>query len=375
MRVLILTASYPSINRPAAHIFTHSQAKAIQKQGVDVAVLEIDMRSIRRSRRFGFSKDNFDGITVYRMAIPCGPIPYILPLLAKIGLGYAFEKITCNWKPDIIHAHFGSVGFWAARLKRKHGIPLVLTEHNSGIVRGFRTKKTERYSKIAYENADVLITVGTIAKESMADLTNKTVVVMPNIIPPYFCYKNVPKLVNYSYVSVGSLIDRKRFDITINAFGQVNKKHPDTRLKIIGDGKLREHLLSLAKENNIEDALEFSGILPNDILPDIYNICHCFVLLSTHETFGVVYAEAIACGLPVIASKCGGPEDFIDIENGLLIPVDDLNAAIGAMEHMYYNSGHYNSDKISKDILSKTNEGYIGKKLVEIYTAINGGCK
>ena len=51
----------------------------------------------------------------------------------------------------------------------------------------------------------------------------------------------------------------------------------------------------------------------------VYEECDCFVLPSAGETFGVVYVEAMAAGLPVIATRCGGPEDFVNEDNGILI--------------------------------------------------------
>ncbi|MCL2312965.1 MAG: glycosyltransferase, partial [Firmicutes bacterium] len=95
--------------------------------------------------------------------------------------------------------------------------------------------------------------------------------------------------------------------------------------------------------------------------------CHCFVLPSMFETFGVVYAEAIACGIPVVATKCGGPEDFVNDSNGLIVPTDDLESVIGAMEYMYKNAKKYDGDKISVATLEKLNEERIGKSLVNIY--------
>ena len=373
MKVLIISGRYPSKKNPTPHIFTHNQAKALRKQGIDVLVLEIDMRSIRRKRRLGFYKDEFDGINVYRMAIPCGSVPVLLPFLSKIGIKYAFKKLLKSFgTPDIIHAHFGEVGSWVAPLKNKCGIPFVLTEHNSGMMRKYRTKKVEKYSKIAYAAADKIIAVGRVLKDSMGDLSDKDIIVIPNVIPDNFMYKNVAKTKFFTFISVGGFINRKRFDITIKAFSAVNKKYPETKLKIAGTGELKDELIKLVGEHNITEDVEFLGVVPNNELPDIYNECHCFVLPSMFETFGVVYAEALACGLPVIATRCGGPEDFIDENNGFLIPVDDIDATIEAMEYMYHSSKNYDSEKISKDILEKVSEESVGSSLVEIYKEVRG---
>ena len=369
MKILFLTGSYPSINCPTPSIFTHNQAKAVQKQGADVSVLVIDMRSIRRKRRLGFSKDVYDGITVYRMALPCGPVPILLPFLSKLCAAFAINKIVKSYgKPDLIHAHFSDAGTWAASFKRKKGIPFILTEHGSKMLRVNRTEKTEHASKAAYRHADALIAVSTALRCDLLDITNKTIFVVPNVVPSFFCYHGTPKPDSFTYISVGNFVPSKRFDITISAFCRINKKYPETRLKIVGDGRLKNDLLYLARSNKTEGKIEFLGVLPNTDLPVIYNSCHCFVLPSMFETFGVSYAEAIACGLPVIATKCGGPEDFVNESNGLIVPTDDLDAVVSAMEHMLLNRKNYSGAGISKEILCRLDESRIGKDLIDIYS-------
>jgi len=349
-------------------LFVLNQAKALRTQSANVAMLEVDMRSIRRRRKLGFTKTYFDGVLVYRISIPCGPVPYLLPIIAKMGIKYVFKRIIKTWgNPDLIHAHFGEVASWAISVKKKYDLPLIVTEHNSGMIKENRTKKTEAFSRKSYAAADKVIAVGSVLKKSMSDMTGKEITVIPNVLPSFFCLKDTEKHKNFTFVSVGNLIRRKRFDITINAFAIVNRKLPDTRLKIIGTGELEDELKKLVADNGMAENVEFFGLIPNDELPDIYNVCHCFILLSMVETFGVVYAEALACGLPVIATKCGGPEDFINNSNGVLIPTDDLSAAVDAMEYMNNNIGIYNKEKISTGIMHYVGEEAVGASLIEVY--------
>ena len=95
-----------------------------------------------------------------------------------------------------------------------------------------------------------------------------------------------------------------------------------------------------------------------------------FVLASRRETFGVVYIEAMAAGLPVIATRCGGPEDFVTEENGILIPVDDAAALTDAMEHMMLHRREYDSASISADIRRKFAPETIAARLTDIYKTV-----
>ena len=93
----------------------------------------------------------------------------------------------------------------------------------------------------------------------------------------------------------------------------------------------------------------------------------CFVLASRRETFGVAYIEAMAMGLPVIATKCGGPEDFVTNENGILVPVDDIDKLKEALIKMHQNIDLYDREKISSSTRESFAPSTIAKHLIEVY--------
>ena len=94
-------------------------------------------------------------------------------------------------------------------------------------------------------------------------------------------------------------------------------------------------------------------------------------LLSETETFGVAYIEAMAAGLPIIATKCGGPEDFINKDVGLLIEKNNITQAVNAMESVITNDKAYNSEFISKYVISKFSPTVVGQELLKVYKEIN----
>lgn len=98
--------------------------------------------------------------------------------------------------------------------------------------------------------------------------------------------------------------------------------------------------------------------------------CDCFVLPSRYETFGVVYIEAMASGKPVIATACGGPDDFVTQENGLLVPVGEVSALARAMQQMMTSRHQYDSDKIRESVQSRFSSQAIAGQLEQIYSAV-----
>lgn len=139
------------------------------------------------------------------------------------------------------------------------------------------------------------------------------------------------------------------------------------RLKIGGDGPLRKQLESKAKDLEIERQVIFTGLLSREkVLREMKN-CDVFVLSSTFETFGVVLIEALACGKPVVATKCGGPEDIVNSTNGYLVPKKNVRALGNAMEDICLNIDKFDPYQIRKDCLLRFGEDTFVARLKSIY--------
>lgn len=117
---------------------------------------------------------------------------------------------------------------------------------------------------------------------------------------------------------------RKNVPLLLSAFARARQARPELRLRLTGEpgGELRKMLGRLA----ITDAVEFTGTLPASALPDFYRSLDVFVIPSHQEGFGIVGVEAMACGVPVISTRCGGPEDFVvDGRTGFLTAHDEVD--------------------------------------------------
>lgn len=112
------------------------------------------------------------------------------------------------------------------------------------------------------------------------------------------------------------------------------------------------------------------GLKSQQEIQDLISASDAFVLASRKETFGVVFIEAMAKGLPVIATPCGGPEEFVDQENGLLVPCDYVDELADALKYMHKNINEYNRDKIRESTLKKFSETSIAHKIENLYIHI-----
>jgi len=133
-------------------------------------------------------------------------------------------------------------------------------------------------------------------------------------------------------LSVGHLVERKGFHILLRAFARL-KERARLRVIIAGDGEMRQALGKLADELGISDRVTFAGAVRNDALPEWYSAADCFVMASSREGWPNAVCEALACGLPVVATRVWGtPEIVTDDTLGILIDERTPEALANGLE-------------------------------------------
>ena len=138
---------------------------------------------------------------------------------------------------------------------------------------------------------------------------------------------------------------------------------------MIGGGS-PDQLKKLAQSLGLQDSVKFYGYLPRQTINQIYKSYDCFVVSSQLESFNVSAAEAMAAGLPVISTKCGGPEDFVNDKTGLLVPVNDVEAMSRAMLRMYETRTNYDSEYISRYANEHFSPEVVASKIIEVYMEV-----
>lgn len=137
---------------------------------------------------------------------------------------------------------------------------------------------------------------------------------------------------------LGSLSVRKNLTVLLEAFAQVHAHSPDTLLILAGQGPLRASLQAKAIELGVSEAVIFPGSIPEAEKLNWYNLADIFVHPSRLEGFGLVAAEAMACGKAVVASRAGAlPEVVVDGETGLLFDPDDPMELAHCIEQLLAN--------------------------------------
>jgi len=372
MKILLSTRLYPDEKTTTAGVFIINQAVALKKRGHEVGVLFLDFRSPRRKRPWGFSRYVLEDIPVYRWAFPCGPVPPLIRAAASELTLRLYKKAEADFgRPDLIYAHFGDAAIDAHGIRRRFGVPYVVLEHDSGLlVDRYRGRDlTER--RAAYDAACAVLAVSEALAQKLRKLTRNPVSVVPNILPAYMFAKKLRprsgKTDTYTFIGIGNLIPNKDFTTALRAFAATARSAPGAKLLLVGDGEEADALRALAAELNIQDKVCFLGRIDNHRLPEVLGECDCFVLPSRYETFGVVYLEAMASGLPVIATRCGGPEEFVNDQNGILVPVGDVEALAAAMRQIMEHASDYDPETIRAFAWELCSEENVTRKLEAVF--------
>ena len=372
MKILVTGRGLWNESGPALGLFEMDQAKALLAFGHDVRFAAVDTRSVRRRRPLGLHTAELEGIRVYYAALPAGAKPEMLSLAAQRRCAaMIWDRLAREgWRPDVIHAHFGE-GF--LRLAKREGVPLVYTEHFSATAQADPSPAELRREKRTYALADRLICVsGPLASHVKAH-TGAEASVIHNIVDTdtfSFTGRSPREDGPFRFVSAGNLIPRKGFDLLLRAFARLTQSGIDARLTVIGGGPEEAPLKVLADSLGAAERVRFTGALRREEMASLYSASDAFVLATRRETFGVVYIEAMAAGLPVIATCCGGPEDFVDGSNGILIPPEDEDALFSAMEQMVRTGDKYDAAALSAFARERFSPETIAGQLTQIYKEI-----
>ncbi|RFO98809.1 hypothetical protein DIC66_02740 [Rhodoferax lacus] len=261
-------------------------------------------------------------------------------------------------KPDLIHAQAVYPGGAAAvALGREHGIPVGLTEHLGPFPPATLCLPSGQVMPLVadtYAGAALCSAVSNALADRIIDMgLAKTVSVLPNFLPDHFGsgLDTIPRTPEeFVFLSVGGPSQRKGTDVLLRALAQTDA---NIHLHLVGDSMERPGLQQLATDLGLSARVCWLGSVAREHMRAHYQACDAFVLPSQGETFGIAYIEALAFGKPLIATRCGGPEDIVHAGNGLLVPVGNVEALAAAMRGMVTHAARYAPPDLRSDFLTR----------------------
>jgi glycosyltransferase involved in cell wall biosynthesis len=369
MTILLLTHSYPDARIKWRGLFIQDQALALSaKHEIIVVYSKVDYTHFAPFLKYSFVKRQNGKITEYELTTGKS-LPVINQLkYFKDTFRFIRKEILSQKKIDIIHSHLSyPAGFLGAIIQKREKIPCVLTEH-SWIKKYFRSRIHKLCVLYTLKHCACVVAVSQALKDNINLYCKRQVQVIPNVIEmKKFSLSDALKKDNNLNIGIlgGMGNFRKGLDILIKAVSLL--KDMELTVHIGGDGKYLNTFKEMAKELDIAGKCIFYGEIKPESIQDFYSKLDFYVLPSRDETFGVVVVEAMACGLPVIATKCGGPEEIITKETGVLIDKENPQELARAIRSVAGNLGSYNRKAIRDYVLEKYSPDLFVASISEVY--------
>ena len=339
MRICMFAVLLPAHITGGMEIHSLALAIGIASRGHDVTI-------ITSRHPEGILEENIEGVRVcYSKCRPTSRLPL------GMHAWELFEKLHNQGPFDIIHSQSKSGLYYIRKgLFRAYGIPLVTTMHGTTFA-GIKSHINRGFSiflipKILFllanhyinmrnfvSSSDAVIAISREIEENMPKefgiSPEKIKTVYNGIDTKIFTPYDSPLGEKYRgkkiILSASVLHRQKGIQYLIRALGSLSGKKQDIILLIAGRGEYEKSLRQLVQELKLGEKVVFLGNLPNNELPDYYNIADIFVMPTVAvEGLPLVLLEAMACEKPVVASDIGGiPTVISDRENGLLIKPGD----------------------------------------------------
>ena len=376
MYILMIARGVPNDKYPQWGCFEKDQAEALASIGHKVIVMSLDGRFLLHRRKIGLEHQQINGVEYYDYYLYpqklTDILSHALTLYIQDNLIQNLYRIIekKHGKPDIIFGQMFINTRMGICLSQKYNIPIVGIEHlgrfnDANLDNWGHTKKDAEYT---YHNIHTAIAVSHKLKESLYRHFSITADVVPNLLGKEFYYTAPNNNEAFTIVSVGRLDHGKGFDLLIQALLKIKDKLPQNwQVKIIGSGEWRDILQREINTSNLQNNIVLLGQKNKQEIVQLLQQSDLFVLPSRSETFGVVYIEAMACGLPIIATDCGGPRDIVTKDNGLLIPNEDVDALGEAILYMVENIDKYDRKAIAEDCQARFSPKVVAKQLTQIF--------
>lgn len=381
MHILLLPSWYPKTPNDVGGVFFRDQALALNNYGHKVGVIAPTMRSMRTLGKARLQPklplyENDKGLHTYRKEV--------LAALPRIPFGnyYLFKRaarallkryIDDHGKPDVLHAHAAVFGGAAgAELSKEFDIPLVLTEHSTGFARQAYSQWQLKLASKAIESAAACIAVSPslaeLLSEQFPEYQTKWLWV-PNVVADRFkkpeqCARAERPV---RFLNLALMTEKKgQFDL-LQAFSELIKDGCLAELWLAGDGPIRSKLEQTARSAGIADRVHFLGLVVPENVPELLADADVMVVSSHYETFGVVAAEALMAGVPVVATRSGGPECIVEEEDGLLVPPKQPAELRAAMQYLAKKLESYDPVTIAQRAKSRFSGSAVASRLTCVY--------
>lgn len=368
--MLFVTPWYPTAGNPASGVFVREHARAAGLRH-DVTVLHV-VNAVDRSLRWWTVLEERDqtltaGMPTFRLVRGRNAKSHLMKVAAVTA---ASRRL----RPDLLHAHVYETAVPGAVAARSLDAPLVLSEHWTGFgmgLLGWRQRLQVRLGlgrayKVLPVSADLMKAIRRYAPRS----TQFTV--LPNAVDTQLFFADVEasctRMLRLLFVGLLDEAQRKNLPLLLEALSGSGLRKP-WHLDVVGDGPGRIDCERMTRRLSLAPHVTFHGVQLKEQVATFMRRADLFILPSRWENLPCVVIEALASGVPVLATRVGGIPELVGHTNGRLVPPGDAEAIRIALHEMVPNLAAFDRSAISRDASRRYSIEAIGGKLDAVYRA------
>lgn len=328
MRILFFNYEYPPLGGGAGNASAYILREYAKREDLEVDFVTSSIDNAYHLEEMG------EKIRIHRL--PIGKNKDNLHFQSqKDLLRYSWAALSFSWKLakgrkyDAAHAFFGvPCGFLAMLLKWRFGVPYVVSLRGADVP-GYSERFPLWYLflrplvRMVWKNARCVVANSQGLKDlALETAQNQEIAVIPNGIDTeeFFPGSRTGTEDTFEIICVSRITPRKGIRFLIMAMEGLVGKYPHMRLSVIGEGNEKKSLENLARSLHLEKYVRFLGLIDHAKLRGYYQGADVFVLPSLNEGMSNVLLEALASGLPIIATRTGGTEELVrEGVNGFVI--------------------------------------------------------
>lgn len=321
------------------------------------------------------------GIAVERPRYLLGPGSSTYALSGEAyyrGVRRAVDRIHESWGFDLIHAHFiYPDGVAGAKLARRYKVPLIVTEHAPWHPWLDRFGVRRQALAAARCAGEILAVSNSVREMILTEIADASVRVVPvGVDAELFKPEEDATRRRDQILFVGFVNYNKGIDVLLRAMTLLRARGEPAQLLLLGGSHYRntrtqeDELRALAQRLSLDEHVHFLGHQLPDEVARLMRESAVVVLPSRAESFGAVLVEALACGTPVVATRCGGPEEIVDPTVGMLVSPGDPEALADALVSVLHRPAAYPVDTLRRYALDRFGWPRIVETIYERYAAL-----
>jgi glycosyltransferase involved in cell wall biosynthesis len=385
-KIYIFSWGYPS-NSTKGNPFIEDAVHLAHENGIDTTVINFQFKNILEyffpyKKHLTYTSKRGEKMKILSIF----NVPFVSSSIRKKIILWQVESQIKKWinkegKPDLLQQHyiFHSSPFIVDFIARKFNIPYVLFEHSpiysaEHFEKKFNTFCHPYFSRKEFENfiskAQDLFAYK-VQIDTLSRYFHRQFRPFDGFLPNYLLdskasENEIPMRKRFTFCCIGTLDDRKGTLRLIEAFSKI-KMLPECELIFCGSGPFLEKAQNLIADYSLKNQVTITGFIPRSQVISYLRSSDFVVIASSYETFGMTCIEAMAYGVPVVSTKCGGPETIINDHVGILCENNNIPSLADALEKAFQAKSEFSSDLIKKYFQENYSEENAWKNLKRIY--------